>query len=253
MKIQKSKKVISIKYIKKKIIVTGGSGRFGKILQGYKQKKYDLFFPTKKELNILDTKNIAKYLNVKKPDILIHLAGLSRPMNAHEKDIKKSIDLNIIGTANITKACKKNKIKLIYFSTNYVYPGTKGNYREADPLLPVNNYAWSKLGGEASVQLYKNSLILRVCMTEKPFVHDKAFANVKTNFIYHEDVAKFLFKLMNKKGIINIGGKPQYIYNFVKQENKKIKKIYLKKNSGLGMPIDSSMNISKLKKIIKKN
>ena len=42
-----------------------------------------------------------------------------------EKDIKKSIDLNIIGTANITKACEEKNIKLIYFSTNYVYPGKK--------------------------------------------------------------------------------------------------------------------------------
>ena len=42
----------------------------------------------------------------------------------------------------------------------------------------------SGLVGEASVNLYKNSLILRLCMTEKPFVHRKAFTNVKTNFIF---------------------------------------------------------------------
>ena len=41
------------------------------------------------------------------------------------KKIDLSIDLNIIGTANIVKLCNKNKIKLIYFSTNYVYPGTR--------------------------------------------------------------------------------------------------------------------------------
>ena len=138
--------------------------------------------------------------------LLIHLAGLSRPMKIHDSNIQKSISLNIIGTANITNACSQNKIKLIYFSTNYVYPGIKGNYDEKNPLLPVNNYAWSKLGGEASVKLYKNSLILRVCMTEKPFIHKKAFANVKTNFIYHEDIIPILFKLLNKKGIINLGG-----------------------------------------------
>ena len=44
-------------------------------------------------------------------------------MNSHNKNINKSIDLNIIGTSNIVKACSNNKIKLIYFSTNYVYPG----------------------------------------------------------------------------------------------------------------------------------
>ena len=235
--------------MKKKIIVTGGSGRFGKFLKDY-SSKYKLLFPNKKELNILNEKNIRTYLDKKKADILIHLAGLSRPMKIHEKDIIKSINLNIIGTANITKVCSEKKIKLIYFSTNYVYPGSKGNYKEHDPVLPINNYAWSKLGGEASVQLYKNSLILRVCMTEKPFVHKSAFANVKTSFMYHEDVAKILFKVLYKKGIINIGGNPQYIYDFAKKENLKIKKKFLKKMNNYGVPMDSSMNLSKLKKII---
>ena len=60
-------------------------------------------------------------------------------------------------------------------------------------------------------------------MTEKPFVHKKAFANVKTSFMYHEDVAKILFKLLDKKGIINIGGKKQTIYDFAQIDNKNIK------------------------------
>ena len=89
-------------------------------------------------------------------------------------------------------------------------------------------------------------------MTEKPFVHKRAFANVKTSFIYHEEVAKILFKILNKKGIINVGGKNQTIFNFAKKDNKKIKKIYLKRNLKSIMPFDSSMNLSKLKKNIKK-
>ena len=82
-----------------------------------------------------------------KPDYILHLAGLSRPMNIHNKNISKSIDLNIIGTCNLVKEAEK-KIKLIYLSTNYVYPGLKGNYKENDALKPWNNYSWSKLGGE---------------------------------------------------------------------------------------------------------
>ena len=235
----------------KKIVVTGGTGRFGNLLKRH-NTKHKIFFPNKKQLNILSTKSIKSYLARKKPDILIHLAGLSRPMKIHEIDIKKSINLNIVGTANVTNACSEKKIKLIYFSTNYVYPGLKGNYRESDPLLPVNNYAWSKLGGEASVQLYKNSLIVRACMTEKPFVHEKAFGNVKTSFMYHEDAVKILFKLINKKGIINLGGKPKFVFDFVKKDKKNIKKIFLKKINNTGMPFDSSLNIRKLNQIIKK-
>ena len=236
--------------MKKNIIITGGSGRFGEYLKKIRTP-HKLFFPNKKELNILKPKSIESYLKAKKANIVIHLAGLSRPMDVHNREIEKSIDLNIIGTANVTKVCSKKNVKLIYFSTNYVYPGTKGNYAETDPLLPVNNYAWSKLGGEASVQLYENSLILRVCMTEKPFVHDKAFANVKTSFMYHEDVSKILFRLLNKKGILNLGGKSKFIFDFAKKDKKNIKKIYLKRKNNLGMPFNSSLNIDKLRKILK--
>jgi len=235
---------------KKKIVITGGSGRFGSELKKTKNM-YNLLFPNKKKLNILDLKNIRKYLKSKKPRYLIHLAGLSRPMDIHEKQINKSIDLNIIGTANITKVCSELGIKLIYFSTSYVYPGEKGNYKESDPLLPKNNYSWSKLGGESSVQMYENSLILRVCMTEKPFVHKKAFYDFTTNFIFHDEVAKILFKLINKKGIINVGGKTQTVYKFVKSFNPKIKKIFAKKILSAKYPLNPSMNINKLRKILK--
>ena len=235
---------------KNKIVVTGGSGRFASVLKKTKTK-YNLFFPIKKQLNIIKPKTIKKYLKVKKPKYVIHLAGLSRPMKIHRKNIRKSIDLNIIGTANIVKTCFENGIKLIYFSTSYVYPGTKGNYKENDPLLPQNNYSWSKLGGESSVHMYDNSLILRVCMTEKPFVHKKAFYDFKTNFIFHEDVAKILFKLIKYKGIINLGGKSQTVYKFAKKYNPKIKRVYAKKILGHNYPLNQSMNIGKLKKIIK--
>jgi dTDP-4-dehydrorhamnose reductase len=235
--------------MKKNIVITGGNGRFGSVLKEINKKEFFLF-PTKKQLNILKLNSIKNYLKIKKTKILIHLAGLSRPMNIHDKNINKSIDLNIIGTANIVKVCSKLNIKLIYFSTSYIYPNKKGNHKEVDPILPVNNYAWSKLGGESAVQMYKNSLILRVCMTEKPFIHKKAFANIKTNFIYHDEVAKILFKLLNKKGIINLGGKTQSPFDFAKNQRLKVKKIYIKKNSKTNYPINCSMNLNKLKKII---
>jgi len=211
----------------------------------------ETIFVNKKEFNILNFNIINKFLIKNKITHLVHIAGLSRPMSIHENKIEKSIDLNIIGTANITKACEEKNVKLIYFSTNYVYPGTVGNYKESDSLLPVNNYAWSKLGGESSVHLYNNSLILRVCMTEKPFIHKEAFSNVKTSFMYHEAVAKILFRLINKKGIINIGGPSMSIYDFARKGDKSVISKKLKKNNKIGMPMNSSLNINKMKKILR--
>ena len=236
-------------FFKKKIVVTGGSGRFAQSLKKIRSK-YKFIYPKKKSLNITRPKSIKKFLKKERPESVLHLAGLSRPMSIHDKNIKKSIDLNIIGTANLVRVCSELKIKLIYFSTSYVYPGRKGNYSELDAVLPWNNYGWSKLGGECAVQMYKNSLILRVCMTEKPFLHKKAFANVKLNFIFHDGLSKLLIKLLNKKGIINLGGPTKTVYNFAKKYNKKVKKIYVRKNSVYNFPLKPFMNLSKLKKIL---
>jgi len=235
---------------KNKIVVTGGTGRFAQSLKKIKNN-YNFIYPSKKTLNITKPSSVLKFLKKTKPNAVLHLAGLSRPMKKHENNISNSINLNIIGTANLVSVCSKLNIKIIYFSTSYVYPGNKGNYKEKDPLLPWNNYAWSKLGGECSVQMYNNSLILRICMTEKPFVHKKAFANVKLNFIFHEDIAKILIKLLNKKGVINVGGKSQTVYKFAKRFDSKIKKVYAKKVLGPKFPLNPSMNIRKLKKILK--
>ena len=230
----------------KKIIFTGGSGRFGNVFKKFKTN-YKIFFPSKKQLNVIKIKSLENFIKKVKPSYFIHAAALSRPMNLHEKKISKSIDTNIIGTANVVKICSKYKIKLIYFSTNYVYPSQTGKYNEKSALNPINSYAWSKLGGESAVQMYPNSLILRICMTEKPFVHNKAFSNLKTNFMYHEDLAKVLTKLIKIRGIINIGGPTQSVYNFVKKDNPNIKKklliIQSKKN-----PLNSTMDIKKFKK-----
>jgi len=232
-----------------KLVVTGGSGRFGKILKnmGYKYK-----FPNKTELNILSKKSIEKYLKRTKPKAVLHLAGLSRPLFIHEKNISKSIELNIIGTSNVVMACKKLNIKMIYFSTSYVYPGKKGNYKESDPILPVNNYAWSKLGGEAAVQMYKNSLIVRACMTEKPFIHKKAFSDVFLNFIFQEEIAKVLPKIIEKKGIINVGGPIKTVYKFAKKFNPLVQKISFKQIKDVTFKKNMSMNVSKFGKILKK-
>ena len=215
-----------------KIVVTGGSGRFAQSLKKIKSK-YKFIYPSKNSLNIINLNSIKKFLKKEKPSSVLHLAALSRPMVQHDKNISKSINLNIIGTANLVNICSELKIKLIYFSTSYVYPGKKGNYKEHDTLLPWNNYAWSKLGGECAVQMYKNSLILRVSMTEKPFIHEKAFANVKMNFLFHEELAKILVKIIDKKGIINVGGPAQTVYKFAKKYNNCLKVLICIKKSNL--------------------
>ena len=234
--------------MKKLIIVTGGDGRFANVLKK-KNKKLHLKFLSKNELNILDKKSIKKAILKYKPKSILHCAALSRPMSLHYSNIEKSINLNIIGTANIVAICAKYKVKVIYFSTGYVYECTKGNYKEKDPVKPFNNYGLSKLGGECAVQMYKNSLILRITMTEKPFAYKKAYTNVYSNYMFHEDMVEILPKLINKFGIINVGGKSRSIYNFVKGSNKNILQSI---NKDKNLPLKQTMNLNILNQILKK-
>mgnify|MGYP001264262807 CR=1 FL=1 len=230
----------------KKFIVTGGNGRFSNQLKKV-NSSYKFIYRNKKQLNILSVKSILNNIKKFKPSCILHLAGLSRPMSIHDTNINKSIDLNIIVTCNLVKACSLKNIKIIFFSTSYVYPGNKGKYLETDPLLPWNNYGWSKLGAESAVQMYKNSLIVRACMTEKPFIHKYAFSNVKSNFIFHEDIAKMFLKIINKKGVINLGGKSQTIFKFAKKYNNKVKS----KISKGELPKKMDMNLKKYRDFIK--
>tara|TARA_B100000287_G_C20508420_1_gene732054 strand:+ start:153 stop:860 length:708 start_codon:yes stop_codon:yes gene_type:complete len=232
-----------------KIIFLGGNGRFGKIFKKFSKIK-NILYPNKKELDILNINSIKNYLVKNKPKILIHAAGLSRPMGIHEKNIIQSINKNIIGTCNLVKVCSSYKVKIIYLSTSYVYPGIRGNYKESDSLLPYNNYAWSKLGGECAVQMYKNSLIIRLSMTEKPFIHKHAFNDLITNFIFHEDVVKMFPKLIKLNGIINVGGKSQSVFSFAKKYNKQIKGVKHSKFIKTKIPLNHSMNLKKLTKIL---
>ena len=233
----------------KKIIMTGGSGRFASAFKKIKNTE-KIFYPKRKDLDIKKISSINNYINKIKPDYLIHCAALSRPMNIHDANIDESISTNIIGTSNIVKVCSKKKIKLIYLSTNYVYPGIKGNYKESDPVLPINKYAISKFGGECAVQMYDNSLILRICMTEKPFVHQMAFNDVETNFMYHHEFAKHLLKLIDHKGIINVGGPKKIIFDFAKQTKKDVISESSKNIIGKQFPKKQTMNIDKFLKII---
>ena len=88
-------------------------------------------------------------------------------------------------------------------------------------------------------------------MTDYPFTHKKAIKGAKSSFIFNKTVSKLIPSLLNETGVINIGGKKRDIYQFAKKfSNKKIKSIDA--NKVKNFPKDSSINTSKLIKLLKK-
>jgi dTDP-4-dehydrorhamnose reductase len=233
-----------------KILISGGHGRFAQEL--IKQNRaHHVIALSKLRMDITDPDSIEASIKKYSPDVFIHAAALSRPMNIHNTQPDKSISLNIIGTANCVNVCMKYNVKLVYISTDYVYPGKTGNYSESDGVYPVNKYAWSKLGGECSVMMYDNSLILRTALTEYPFPHLKAFTDLYKSSIWHVDSAKVIYRLIeeNATGIYNIGGERKSIYDFV--SNEKVNILPISKNDVTEVtPSDISMDITKLNNIL---
>lgn len=216
----------------KKIVVTGGSGRLANEI--YKHGLNVVLAP-EDELNICDFDSIQTYLIKEKPDIVIHAAALTKPMSLHDTDINRSIEVNIIGTANVTQACNLLGIKLVYISTDYVYPRESFDAKETDGLSPVNNYGWSKLGGECAVRMYKNSLIIRLSFVYKPFPFDNAYTDVIRNMFYIDDAAKAILKVVDTEyGVINIGTPyRKTLFDLAKETKEDIKQITLKEGDEL--------------------
>ena len=232
------------------LLISGGEGRFASEIIN-SNTEYDIYAPSKSEMDISDIHSIRRAIYKFNPDIFLHPAALTRPMLRHVEHPELSIRLNIIGTSNVCLACIERDKKLVYISTDYVYPGITGDYKEEDPLLPVNQYAWSKLGGECAVKLYENSLIIRVCMTEKPFVHPKALVDSQKSLMYIDEAAKVCLKIMDETGVINVGGEATSLYDFAKQERSDIQKIYRKDIKDVTMAKDSTMNMEKLRSILR--
>lgn len=229
------------------ILFTGGSGLLGKEI---KKLIPDAIYPSSTEFNIENYEQIENYIKDREIKIIVHAAAFTSPPKVDNNPIK-GIDTNIIGTSNIVKLCSKYNIKVFYISTDYVFSGDKGNYKEDDSVNPVNKYAWSKLGGECAVRLYDNSLIIRTSFGPKEFPYDKAFVDQYTTREPVNIIADKIVKLINSdiKGIIHIGGNKKTVFEYANKlsPEKGIKELHTK-DVNFKVPKDTSLNCEKYNK-----
>jgi len=232
-----------------KILFTGGSGRLGTEMKKLIPKA---MFPSSANFDVTNYAQMEGLIKKHKPKIIIHAAAYTLPQQA-EKEPIKPLEANIIGTANVAKLCLKFGIKLIYISTDYVFDGKKGNYKEEDPVLPVNKYAWSKLGGEAAVRMLDRYLIIRTSLGEKVFPYKAAFVDHFTSRESVDVIAKKIVKVVNAgiSGIIHIGHKRRSVYGYAKDlGSKNVSKVSIK-DVEFPVPKDTSLNLSKYNKLFK--
>jgi len=231
------------------VIFTGGSGLLG---SEFKKLRPHIQYPSSKEFNITNYDQMKEYVSSNGSELLIHAAAFTSPPLV-DKNPLKAVEVNIIGTSNVVKLCIEFDAKLIYISTDYVFRGDKGNYKENDPVYPVNKYAWSKLGGECAVRMYDKSLIVRTTFGPNVFPYEKAFFDQWTSRENVSIIAKKISKLIDKDitGVIHIGGKRKTVFEYAKglDQARDIGKISIN-DMAFNVPVDTSLNCDRYKEVI---
>ena len=137
-----------------RILITGAFGQLGHELQSVLSKKtnYELICTGRKvkkgqkaiPLDIRNQVALKELINTTAPDILINLAAMTN-VDACELNPKLAGEINVAGIEHI---CDSFKGKIIHLSTDYVFDGTSGPYKEDDPLNPISIYGKTKLASE---------------------------------------------------------------------------------------------------------
>lgn len=232
-----------------KIIFTGGSGLLG---SEFRKILPDMNYPSSKEFNVTNYDQMKEYAQSSGCELVIHAAAFTSPPLV-DKEPRRAIEVNIIGTSNIVKLCMEFDARLIYISTDYVFKGDKGNYKETDPVCPVNKYAWSKLGGECAARMYTKSLIVRTSFGPNVFPYDKAFVDQWTSRESVSVIAEKISKLIDEDitGILHVGGKRKTVFEYAKglDETKDIGELSIK-DVPFNAPVDTSLNCNKYDELI---
>lgn len=153
----------------KKILITGGNGYIGSNLVEFFDSVYNVhsldltsskkakFYPA----DIVSYTKVWDVLSSVRPDIVIHTAGVSS-LAGCEKNPDEAYKVNVNGTRNIIKAINSvdKNIKLLFMSSDYVFSGEEGNYKEKDKSSPKTVYGMHKIKSEGDIMSSLKSFII---------------------------------------------------------------------------------------------
>lgn len=147
-----------------RILVTGASGQLGyDVERELERRGIEHLGTSSRELDITDREAVERLMAAYRPDAAIHCAAYTK-VDLAEDEPERCWAVNADGTRNMAAACREIGAKLLYISTDYVFPGTgERSYETGDPTGPVNTYGRSKLAGELAVQsLLETYFIVRI-------------------------------------------------------------------------------------------
>ena len=187
------------------ILVTGANGQLGKSfyhLVNLNKINHQFVFASRVQLNLLNFKNVRKYIEKNKFDIILNCAAYTSVDKAENEKTEANL-INNLAVKKIAEIAKSLNIKLIHISTDFVFDGLKNfPYLETDTTSPINIYGKTKLAGEnAILSIMKFNAII-----------------IRTSWVYSEYGNNFvdtILNLINNRNELNIVsdqiGSPTYV------------------------------------------
>ena len=224
-----------------KIVITGHSGMLGNALIDRlvgkaelfglaKDKNYQVKNILEHQIDLTDIEKTSSLIKLLSPNLIIHTAALTN-VDLCEKKQELARQVNIEATRNLAKLASDLNAVLVYISTDFVFNGQKGDYKEDDQTSPINYYGLTKLKGEEAVKkncrqfiitrntLYgwnkiagRKSLPERIIESNKNNEKFSPFTDHIFTPVYVDTLAEIIYDLYQKKlwGIWHIGSNKAY-------------------------------------------
>ncbi|QNL22473.1 SDR family oxidoreductase [Hyphobacterium sp. CCMP332] len=229
--------------MRKKILITGSNGLLGQKLVSLilKENEYDLIatargenrikeiYPEMKfsEMDITKRDEVLNVISSEKPDYVIHTAAMTQVDDCETN--KEQCDLlNVKSVEYLTEACELSDCHLVHLSTDFIFDGKNGPYKENDIANPISYYGESKLRSENVVKKSKTKWAIVRTVLVFGIVHKMSRSNIilwvkksleegkSINVVNDqwrtptlaEDLAKgcYLICKNNSEGVFNISG-----------------------------------------------
>ncbi len=219
-----------------RIFVTGGSGMLGHTFMRLARGTHDVWgsyltFPVTiagchmLPLDLENTRGIKECMTAARPEAVIHTAALT-DVDACEKDPIRADRINGKATRDLARIASELGILFVYISTDYVFDGKKGSYKETDAPCPINAYGMSKLSGEEAVrEECPEGLVIRTSIfgynvqpktgvaeyVINSLKNGKRLARFTDQFstpIYTGDLSRVILNLLDRRatGMFHVGG-----------------------------------------------
>lgn len=187
-----------------RVLVTGIRGQLGHdVLNELKKRGHDAVGVNSEEMDITDADMVREVMLRERPEAVIHCAAYTAVDNA-EDNVEICRKVNVDGTANIANMCRELDARMLYVSTDYVFPGDgERPWEPEDKANPLNVYGKTKYEGELAVQkCLEKYFIVRISWV---------FGVNGSNFV------KTMLRLGKERGAVSVVndqiGSPTYTYD----------------------------------------